>query len=126
MNIESLYAIDEKKILHDIALLKTSLADNLLILGHHYQREEVIQFADITGDSLKLAQQAASTNAKYIIFCGVHFMAETADILTDDSQQVILPDLAAGLSQPVQASFGHILNIARSPALKNSPRSRKR
>jgi quinolinate synthase len=69
------------------------------VLGHHYQRDEVIRFADVTGDSFKLAREAAARpEAEYIVFCGVHFMAESADILTSDDQQVILPDLAAGCS----------------------------
>lgn len=80
-----------------IQKIKEQLGDQLLILGHHYQRDEVYQFADITGDSLLLAQHAAnSKKAKYIVFCGVHFMAETADIITADHQVVTLPDLRAG------------------------------
>ena len=84
---------------------KEALGDRLMILGHHYQRDEVIQFADVTGDSFRLAQQAASRpEADYIVFCGVHFMAESADILTSDSQTVVLPDLAAGCSMADMAS----------------------
>jgi quinolinate synthase len=79
------------------------------VLGHHYQREEVIQFADVTGDSFKLAQQAAARpDAEYVVFCGVHFMAESADILTSDAQQVVLPDLAAGCSMADMASFDQV------------------
>jgi len=96
--LKQLYDTPETDILEQIHSLKSELADQVLILGHHYQREEVFAFADITGDSLKLAQQAAKTDAPYIIFCGVHFMAETADILTNDNQTVLLPDLAAGCS----------------------------
>src|ERR671914_1797489 len=78
---------------------KAALGDRLFVLGHHYQRDEVIQFADVTGDSFKLAREAAARpDAPYIVFCGVHFMAESADILTADHQQVVLPDLAAGCS----------------------------
>lgn len=77
-----------------------------MILGHHYQRDEVIQFADITGDSFKLAQAAASNpDAELIFFCGVHFMAESADILTTDYQKVLLPDMAAGCSMADMATF---------------------
>ena len=84
---------------------RASLGDRALILGHHYQRDEVIAFADITGDSFKLAQSAAdSPNVEYIIFCGVHFMAESADILTSSRQKVILPDLAAGCSMADMAT----------------------
>jgi quinolinate synthase len=80
-----------------IAARKAELGDALVILGHHYQRDEVIQFADFTGDSLKLAQLAARQHAaKYIVFCGVHFMAESADILSGDDQAVCLPSLDAG------------------------------
>jgi quinolinate synthase len=85
------------------------LGDRALVLGHHYQREEVIAFADITGDSFKLAQTAAaSASAEYIIFCGVHFMAESADILTSPAQKVILPDLAAGCSMADMATLSQV------------------
>ncbi len=96
--LEQLYDTPEQDIIQQIHTLRRELGEQVLILGHHYQREEVFQFADVTGDSLKLSQRAAETDAPYIIFCGVHFMAETADILTDDDQAVILPDLAAGCS----------------------------
>jgi quinolinate synthase len=80
-----------------IRTAKETLGDALVVLGHHYQRDEVIQFADFRGDSLKLARDAANCQAaKYIVFCGVHFMAETADILSDPDQIVLLPDLEAG------------------------------
>src|SRR5688572_13616565 len=82
-----------------IAAARATLGNRLVILGHHYQRDEVIKFADYTGDSFKLARQIASRpEADYILFCGVHFMAESADILCAPHQQVILPDLAAGCS----------------------------
>ena len=88
---------------------KAALGDRVMILGHHYQRDEVIQFADITGDSFKLAQAAAAhSSAEYIIFCGVHFMAESADILTSDFQKVILPDLAAGCSMADMATASQV------------------
>src|SRR6188768_1973150 len=78
---------------------KEALGSKVFVLGHHYQRDEVIQFADVTGDSFKLARDAAGRpEAEYIVFCGVHFMAESADILTGPDQKVILPDLAAGCS----------------------------
>src|SRR3982751_5556195 len=79
------------------AAAKQTLGDRVFILGHHYQRDEVIQFADVTGDSFKLARDAAARpEAEFIVFCGVHFMAESADILTGPEQRVILPDPAAG------------------------------
>src|SRR5690554_4369736 len=84
---------------------KAALGDKLFVLGHHYQRDEVIQFADVTGDSFKLAQRAAARpEAEFILFCGVHFMAESADILTGDQQKVVLPDLAAGCSMADMAA----------------------
>jgi quinolinate synthase len=88
---------------------KAALGSRALILGHHYQRDEVIAFADITGDSFKLAQAAAAqSTAEYIIFCGVHFMAESADILTGSHQKVILPDLAAGCSMADMATASQV------------------
>ena len=81
----------------------------VFVLGHHYQRDEVIQFADVTGDSFKLAREAAARpDAEYIVFCGVHFMAESADILTTDAQRVILPDLAAGCSMADMAVLSQV------------------
>jgi quinolinate synthase len=88
---------------------KATLGDRVFILGHHYQRDEVIQFADVTGDSFKLAREAAARpEAEYIVFCGVHFMAESADILTSDHQQVILPDMAAGCSMADMADITQV------------------
>ena len=89
----------------EIIKMKSVIGDKLFILGHHYQREEVIKFADTTGDSFKLSVEAAEEkNAEYIVFCGVHFMAETADILTTSDQKVILPNMAAGCSMADMAS----------------------
>ncbi|MFG6193664.1 quinolinate synthase NadA [Nonomuraea sp. JJY05] len=88
---------------------KETLGDRLFVLGHHYQRDEVIQFADVTGDSFKLARLAAARpEAEFIVFCGVHFMAESADILTGDHQRVVLPDLAAGCSMADMATFDQV------------------
>ncbi|WP_327009061.1 quinolinate synthase NadA [Dactylosporangium sp. NBC_01737] len=88
------------------ARAKAALGDRVFVLGHHYQRDEVIQFADVTGDSFKLAREAAARpDAEYIVFCGVHFMAESADILTSASQRVVLPDLAAGCSMADMAAL---------------------
>src|SRR5690242_13922514 len=78
---------------------REALGSRAFVLGHHYQRDEVIEFADVTGDSFKLARDAANRpDAEYVVFCGVHFMAESADMLTGPHQQVLLPDLAAGCS----------------------------
>ena len=88
---------------------KAALGDQVFVLGHHYQRDEVIEFADTTGDSFKLAREAAARpDAPYIVFCGVHFMAESADILTSDQQTVILPDLAAGCSMADMAAIAQV------------------
>ncbi|GMR08072.1 MAG: quinolinate synthase NadA [Gammaproteobacteria bacterium] len=84
------------------------LGDRLVLLAHHYQREEVFRHADFSGDSLKLSRQAAASDAEYIVFCGVHFMAEVADILTSDSQIAILPDLGAGCSMADMASLASV------------------
>ena len=92
-----------------IAAAKAALGDRLVILGHHYQRDEVIKFADYTGDSLKLAQHAASQHAAdYVVFCGVHFMAESTNILGAPHQQVLLPDLAAGCSMADMAAIDQL------------------
>ncbi len=88
---------------------KEALGERVFVLGHHYQRDEVIQFADVTGDSFKLAREAAARpEAEYVVFCGVHFMAESADILTSEHQKVILPDLAAGCSMADMAAIGQV------------------
>ena len=81
-----------------------------VILGHHYQRADVYQYADLTGDSLKLSRLASQTDAEYIVFCGVHFMAEVADFMSKPHQKAILPDLAAG------CSMADMANLARSNA----------
>jgi quinolinate synthase len=92
-----------------IAGAKAALGDRLVILGHHYQRDEVIKFADATGDSLRLSQfAAAQTSAETVVFCGVHFMAESADVLTAPHQRVILPDLAAGCSMADMAAIDQL------------------
>ncbi|HKI11765.1 MAG TPA: quinolinate synthase NadA [Candidatus Acidoferrum sp.] len=91
-----------------IAAAKAKLGNDVVILGHHYQRDEVVKFADYRGDSLKLSQQAAQADGKYIVFCGVHFMAESADILRRDQQIVVLPDLNAGCSMADMAEIGQV------------------
>ena len=88
---------------------KAALGERVFVLGHHYQRDEVIAFADVTGDSFRLAREAAARpEAEFIVFCGVHFMAESADILTTDGQQVVLPDLAAGCSMADMAAIDQV------------------
>ena len=92
-----------------IAAAKAALGSRLIVLGHHYQRDEVIKFADVTGDSFRLSQHcAAHPEADYIVFCGVHFMAESADVLSAPDQQVLLPDLAAGCSMADMAAIDQL------------------
>lgn len=93
-----------------IAAARATLGTDVVLLGHHYQRDEVIRFADYTGDSYKLSKIASQTDAKYMLFCGVHFMAETADVLAKPWQQVILPDLNAGCSMADMAEIGQVEN----------------
>lgn len=93
-----------------IAAARAILGTDVVLLGHHYQRDEVIRFADYTGDSYKLSKIASQTDSKYMIFCGVHFMAETADVLAKPWQQVILPDLNAGCSMADMAEIGQVEN----------------
>jgi quinolinate synthase len=91
-----------------IAAARAELGSAAVLLGHHYQRDEVIRFADYTGDSYKLSKIAAETEAKYVLFCGVHFMAESADVLGKAGQQVILPDLHAGCSMADMAEISQV------------------
>ena len=101
--------LSDPKLVERARIAREALGDTALVLGHHYQRDEVIDFADITGDSFKLAQAAAAkSSAEYIIFCGVHFMAESADILTTADQKVVLPDLAAGCSMADMATSNQV------------------
>jgi quinolinate synthase len=90
--------LTDEGVLLELAQIKKELKDQVVVLGHHYQQDDIIKFCDYTGDSLQLAREAAKLSHPYIIFCGVHFMAETADMLTNKNQKVILPDLAAGCS----------------------------
>ena len=103
--------LPDEELAHRIAVAKADLGSRLVILGHHYQRDEVIRWADFRGDSFKLSQQAAArAEADYIVFCGVHFMAESADILAADHQRVILPNLAAGCSMADMADEAQVLS----------------
>ena len=109
-----------------ILAAKAALGQKLVILGHHYQRDDIIKYADFRGDSYKLSQQAAARpEAEYIVFCGVHFMAESADVLSGAHQQVILPNLAAGCSMADMANLEDVLNcwdeLARVVEPENQP-----
>ena len=102
---ERYLGLSDEEMATRIAAARRTLGDRLVILGHHYQRDEVIRFADYTGDSFKLAREIAKhPRAEFIVFCGVHFMAESADILALPHQKVILPDLAAGCSMADMAA----------------------
>ena len=96
---------EEQAIAERITELRNQLGSDLMILGHHYQRDSIVMHADFIGDSFMLSQKAADSTAKYIVFCGVHFMAESADILTNNQQHVILPNLRAGCSMADMATL---------------------
>ena len=107
-DFDSYLLVPDSSLDERIAAAKARLGSDAVILGHHYQRDEVVKFADFRGDSLQLAQQAANSSAKYIVFCGVHFMAESADVVRQPHQQVILPDLSAGCSMADMADIGQV------------------
>jgi quinolinate synthase len=107
-SLENYLALPDHTMDARIADARARLGATTILLGHHYQRDEVIRFADYTGDSYKLSKIAAETDAKYIVFCGVHFMAESADVLGHDGQQVILPDLNAGCSMADMAEISQV------------------
>jgi quinolinate synthase len=107
-SLENYLALPDHTMDARVAAARAKLGATTLLLGHHYQRDEVIRFADATGDSYKLSRIAADTDAKYIVFCGVHFMAESADILAHTGQQVILPDLNAGCSMADMAEISQV------------------
>ena len=107
-SLENYLALPDHSMDARIAEARAHLGSTTILLGHHYQRDEVIRFADFTGDSYKLSKVAAETDANYIVFCGVHFMAESADVLGHDGQQVILPDLNAGCSMADMAEISQV------------------
>ena len=107
-SLEDYLALPDHSMDIRIAEARAKLGATTILLGHHYHRDEVIRFADFTGDSYKLSKIAAETDAKYIVFCGVHFMAESADVLGRDGQQVILPDLNAGCSMADMAEISQV------------------
>jgi len=102
-----------------IAKARASLGERLVILGHHYQRDEIIKYADYRGDSFKLAQLAAARpQADYIVFCGVHFMAESADLLSAPHQKVILPNPAAGCSMAIWQISPKLKNVGKCSSIR--------
>jgi len=107
-SLENYLALPDHSMDGRIAAARAKLGASTILLGHHYQRDEVIRFADFTGDSYKLSRIAAETDANYIVFCGVHFMAESADVLGHAGQQVILPDLNAGCSMADMAEISQV------------------
>ena len=107
-DFDSYLLVPDNSLDERIASAKARLGNDVVILGHHYQRDEVVKFADFRGDSLKLSFQAAQADARYVVFCGVHFMAESADILRRSHQSVILPDLNAGCSMADMADIGQV------------------
>jgi quinolinate synthase len=107
-DFDSYLLVPDNSLDERIGAAKARLGKDVVILGHHYQRDEVVKFADFRGDSLKLSYQAAEADGRYIVFCGVHFMAESADILRREHQTVILPDLSAGCSMADMADIGQV------------------
>ncbi|MBT4065689.1 MAG: quinolinate synthase NadA [Euryarchaeota archaeon] len=110
---------EESAIAERISELKKQMGEDLLILGHHYQRDQIVMHADLLGDSFLLSELAAKSKAKNIVFCGVHFMAESADILTSDEQRVILPNMRAGCSMADMAALNDV-EIAWEQILESS------
>lgn len=106
--VQQFTTLDDETCEARLLAAKAALGERLVILGHHYQRDEVYRHADFTGDSLKLSRKAAQSKADYIVFCGVHFMAEVADILSRPEQVAILPDLAAGCSMADMANLAKV------------------
>ena len=106
--LEDFLVMEPGEIAESIEAAREALGKRVVILGHHYQRDDVIRHADLTGDSYQLSVMASQTEAEYIVFCGVHFMAESADILGKPHQRVILPDMGAGCSMADMASIDQV------------------
>ena len=121
IDIQGYSRLDDAQCEARIRAARADLGERLVILGHHYQRDEVFRHADFSGDSLKLSRLAARSEARYIVFCGVHFMAEVADILSRPEQAVILPDLAAGCSMADMASLARVERAWRELATVLEP-----
>jgi len=108
LDLQPYASLDDEDCEQRIIKARQTLGDRLVILGHHYQRDEVFKHADFSGDSLKLSREAAKSNAEYIVFCGVHFMAEVADIISRPDQIVVLPDLSAGCAMADMADLDQV------------------
>ncbi len=108
IDLQPYASLDDEDCEQRIIKARQTLGDRLVILGHHYQRDEVFKHADFSGDSLKLSREAAKSNAEYIVFCGVHFMAEVADIISRPDQIVVLPDLSAGCAMADMADLDQV------------------
>lgn len=108
IDLQPYASLDDEDCDQRIIKARQTLGDRLVILGHHYQRDEVFKHADFSGDSLKLSREAAKSNAEYIVFCGVHFMAEVADIISRPDQIVLLPDLSAGCAMADMADLDQV------------------
>jgi len=108
IDLQPYASLDDEDCARRIAAAKEKLGERVVILGHHYQRDEVFRHADFSGDSLKLSKQAAASNAEYIVFCGVHFMAEVADIISRPDQISILPDMSAGCAMADMADLDQV------------------
>ena len=108
IDLQPYASLDDEDCDQRIIKARQTLGDRLVILGHHYQRDEVFKHADFSGDSLKLSREAAKSNAGYIVFCGVHFMAEVADIISRPDQIVLLPDLSAGCAMADMADLDQV------------------
>src|SRR5678816_2344741 len=106
--LEDFLVMPDEDIAEQIEAARETLGPRVVILGHHYQRDDVIRHADLTGDSYQLSVMASRTDAEFIVFCGVHFMAESADILGKPEQRVILPDLGAGCSMADMATIERV------------------
>ena len=106
--LEDFLVMPEAEISDRIEAARVELGNRVVVLGHHYQRDDVIKHADLTGDSYQLSVMASQTDAEFIVFCGVHFMAESADILGKPEQRVILPDMGAGCSMADMATIEQV------------------
>ena len=116
IDLQPYASLDDEDCEQRIIRARAALGDRVVILGHHYQRDEIFRHADFSGDSLKLSRHAADSKAEYIVFCGVHFMAEVADIISRPEQISILPDLSAGCAMADMADLEQVQRAWRELA----------